>query len=1026
MSRRSGLRIRRASRAIGHIGLAGLVASCAALGCGAGRDSAPARVGPASINGAPETSLRTPGLRAADDPTVAGGRLLPANLDEAHAWGVEPGGGVRAVVGGVRVVTRPDGTILTEDGRLPGAPSSTVEVPERLGGGFLFATGKRLWRGASWLATPRILSDGSVSIERVLVGLDRVYLRFGGGSLAAIDPRDGARLDLGPLPSAPRLVSVASVDAWHAIAIADLRGILVTGDAGSTWRAVPIPVEPAEAFALGDSFRVAGRDAANRLQWWRVGPDLRAEPVEQDPHHDSRRTHLEPASREASKLSGTRGLAAAVTDGWPLADGTALIARDGSLTRVRLADGSCVEEAADAFAMNPARCHPFSLATPRDRGAFGYTCGEPRGQTRIYVWQAGQSRLAEVRRFYEPRQVNAFGNGTLAVRGPCQGLAGSLGSETTVWCVMLPGGRFAERIVRGAGARLVVLSDGRTAVLSPPTDGDLATVRLAVAESAEGSRESFQPVVLPELTSDVARALRFGVWMDGFEERKPGWLSGWVDFAGSALGIEIALSGQAHLGEYIRDAGAPLVAGRWGFVWTASRRGFETTDGGMTWTKGISLPDPLPQSGGYRERVCGPVGCLEAGWVRIGWGVEPRDVSPEPRALPAPRPQSGAPPLRLRCEPSEPVTESQARAIRAPMLGGQGDPVSHFPDFAQGAGPAIPAPDVGVWADPSSGFGSMLRAAPLARVYAWGPHDADWDSNARWELRWVWPWGPAGEVRASAQALAPWPQLDVARGAMVAGGQSGWTVVGGDDPDHALLVMRRSAGTPGAQLLLLETGRAPTSVRAPPDSFEAVEAAARLGGRWYVVASARARDPSAAVVWSVEGAEAHELARVPRVGLDAHPRLYLSRRSDGRALGVAVEGQPDVSRAASLWMMGIDPDSGEASEPTALVSLDAADHAVPACEGDETGWVLDWPYPASVEIRMGERWTASLVGVTARIRVSAARACIESVVGSADREAVTAPEALYRTPLSRSARERELPAMVYSAKTHFHLRCALP
>jgi hypothetical protein len=259
---------------------------------------------------------------------------------------------------------------------------------------------------------------------------------------------------------------------------------------------------------------------------------------------------------------------------------------------------------------------------------------------------------------------------------------------------------------------------------------------------------------------------------------------------------------------------------------------------------------------------------------------------------------------------------------------------------------------------------------------------------------------------------------------MVAGGQSGWTVIGGDDPDHALLVMRRSAGTPGVQILLLESGRAPTLVRAPPDSFEAVGAAARLGGRWYVVSSAKAEDRSDAVVWSVEGAEAHELARVPRVGLDAHPRLYLSRRSDGRALGVAVEGQPDVSRAASLWMMGIDPDSGEASEPTALVPLD--DHAVPACEGDETGWVLDWPYPASVEIRIGERWTASLSGVTARIRLSATRACIESVVGSADREAVTAPEALYRAPLSRSARERELPAMVYSAKRHFHLRCAVP
>ncbi len=38
---------------------------------------------------------------------------------------------------------------------------------------------------------------------------------------------------------------------------------------------------------------------------------------------------------------------------------------------------------------------------------------------------------------------------------------------------------------------------------------------------------------MPELHGDVTRVLREGVWMDGFEERRPGVLGGWIDAAGT-------------------------------------------------------------------------------------------------------------------------------------------------------------------------------------------------------------------------------------------------------------------------------------------------------------------------------------------------------------------------------------------------------------------------------------------------------------------------------------------------------------
>ena len=114
------------------------------------------------------------------------------------------------------------------------------------------------------------------AIAEVLVGLDRVYVRSAQGPLVAIDPRSGAALDLGPLPASPRVASIAALDAWRALAIADLRGALLTLDAGSSWRPVALPIEPARAAPLDEAFSVVGFDRARAPQWWSVLPDGQA------------------------------------------------------------------------------------------------------------------------------------------------------------------------------------------------------------------------------------------------------------------------------------------------------------------------------------------------------------------------------------------------------------------------------------------------------------------------------------------------------------------------------------------------------------------------------------------------------------------------------------------------------------------------------------------------------------------------------------------------------------------------------
>jgi hypothetical protein len=987
---------------VAHVGLAG--------GCAQGA-ARPEAARPHALRAA-HASLRAP-----DDPTVRPARLLPESLDETRSLGADAASGERAIVAGVRIASYPDGMMLAAADRLPSAPASIVALPARLGGGYLFALGAHLWRASSWLASAAPLYTFSAPIAQVQVGLDRVYVRSAQGVLAALDPRSGAHVDLGPLPAAPSVERVAALDAWRAVAVADLRGALVTLDAGSTWRPLGLPIDPSELVTLPDAIAIGGLDEGRQMQWWEVRPDGQATRLPGAPSTSSSSSWSSSSPPSASSLSspsspsatsgpgergtgdamarpfGRRPLVAALEDGWPLLDGTALVARDGALGIVRLSDGALVETSPDAFALKPSRCHPLPLARAGDPGAFGFVCGEPRGRTIVYRWDAGAAQLVELRRFDEPREVLGSGNGALAVRGPCAAGAPAREDAEQAYCIMRPGAAWSEMRFRGEdveAARIVVLGDGRVALVRPPHAGDLSSARLTVTD---GEHATHLPLALPALRSDVARVLRLGVWMDGFEERRPGVLGGWVEGAGSVVGVEIGVDGETRVGEYIRDAGAPVVSGRWGFGWTASRRGFETTDGGMTWTKDLDLPEPIAPSRAVRERACGPVGCIAAGWLRIGWGWAAGDRSP-PAEAPATRPPRthAAATLELDCQPlggrqPEPAAEPAGRAPRGwsaalATMGSYGV-LSAFPPFYGAAPPRFPRDQAGLMADVPAG--TSRQSGSLGHVRAWGPRGGDWDQLGRWEVSWLWPWGGWPDVRSSPTLLAPWPSAELARRALAP--PVAWTLASGDDPDHALLVARRP-GT--AEVFLLESGRAPVGARRPGgEPFADLEDAIRVGDRWYMVTAQLPGELPASVLWLLDGPVAREVARVPRSQLEAHRATRLARRADGRAVGLVVDGHADADRATTTrWVLAIDLESGAISEPEPLAPTDLSDRAVSLCTGEDAGWVLTAPFAGAVRVHLA-RWEGPLAGAVARLRLTRERACVERAFGSVDAGAGT-------------------------------------
>jgi hypothetical protein len=967
--------------------------------------------------------------------------------------GHEPGRGERAIVAGIRVASSPDGSIVAAADRLPSTPTSFVALPERLGGGFLFALGKHLWRSAGWLTPAAPVFTGSSSIAQVLVGLDRAYVRTTQGVLTAIDPRTGTLADLGSLPATPSVVRLAALDAWRAVAVADLRGALVTLDAGSTWRRLPLPIDPGDVVALDESLAVGGLDETRQMQWWEVRADGQTGRLPSPPTAQALQGDAPSTPEPMARMFGPRPLVAALEDGWPLVDGSAIVARDGALARVRLSDGALVESATDAFPLKPARCHPLPLARPGDPGAFGFVCGEPRGPTAIYRWDAPAGRLVEMRRFDSPRVVLSSGNGALAVRGSCDPEAEATppgaparpqaeAEMDQVFCLLPPGGAWTEMHFRGDDvdrARLVVLGDGRVALVRPPRAGDLSSARLTITD---GSRSTHVPLAWPPVKPDAARVLRLGTWMDGFEERRPGVLGGWVDGAGSVIGLEITLAGETRVGEYIHDAGAPVVSGRWGLGWTPSRRGFETVDGGMTWRKDIDVPEPITPARLVRERACGPIGCIAAGWLRVGWGGT-ESTPPEDPPVHLPRPHA-APALDLDCRPVAPHVAKPTSAVPPrevppqplftlrPWPGSAAvspssayGTVTEFRPCLGRSGPPLPAGDRGLQTvDVTGGLERALRGVspPLACIHTWGPKSGDWDQLGRWQVRWLWPWGAAVDARSSTIGQAPWPSLDGARRSL---GQGGSLVFGaGDDPDHALLVARHTAGGAGGEVFVLESDRAPAEVRRPGgDPLADVESATRAGGRWYVSTAQSPGELTATVVWLVDGANAREIARVPRAGTESRPIARLVHRTDGRAVGLVVDGQPDADRGTTMrWVVSVDLESGTVGDPEALAPTDFSDREVSFCTGDDGGWVLDAPYPGAIRVHAASGTEAGLQSVLARMRVTRDHACLERAVGvvEAPPEAFTAPAGAQHP----RAEARTIDIGVLSGRIRYALRCS--
>jgi hypothetical protein len=344
--------------------------------------------------------------------------LLPDLVGERGVVGLEDGH-KRVLIDRMRVIAHEDGSLERAADLLPPGQVTAVKLPSRLGGGYVFYAGSRgsaqLWRAPGWLAKLDPLVQLSVEASEVIPGFDRLYVRLSQNNrLIAIDAQTGAAMPLGPLPPASAYGQMAFADGWRAAVEADLRGLLVTFDAGTTWRPIEIDARSSTLGVIGGDPAVITGDGFTTIDA-RGGVTFRSIDAPADVQ--------EPPARAQGPF-GRRPLRAAVEDGWPDSATTAVVARGGALARVSLRDGAVLEVSTDAYAERQAACHAVRMGT-----SFGFVCGEREGTTALYAFQPPLGMRA-VLRFDKPRFVAPSDNGALVVRGPCGDSDGVLDGRT--------------------------------------------------------------------------------------------------------------------------------------------------------------------------------------------------------------------------------------------------------------------------------------------------------------------------------------------------------------------------------------------------------------------------------------------------------------------------------------------------------------------------------------------------------------------------------------------------------------------
>ncbi|MEO8902517.1 MAG: hypothetical protein ABI488_11035 [Polyangiaceae bacterium] len=911
-----------------------LIAAGAVLPACAAHALAPAAVARVSKAAAPQVLLSSPPLKA--DAGDLGPRLFPPLESSLTASaGVERDGSERLIAYGLRVLAHPNGALELAREYLPAARSAqSLELPSRLGGGFLFyvvsSNATLFFRAPTFTGDLEPFARLDFETDQVVAGFDRLYvLSYRPDRLVALDAEHGTALGLGSLPPSPGYGKMAFVDGWLGAVQVPLRGTLVSFDAGGSWRPLAFPVNrlaadesalllsgPEGTQALDSSGSFSRRDDLS-------GPGNLRDP---DVARALRPTMARDASRIARDVASQRALKQAVLRGFRDADGSFVVASAGTLRRVRPSDGMVLDTDMHAYA-GGGECTALAYG----RG-FGFVCSDDGSQTTLFSF-VPPFGMQRARVFSGARYVASSGNGALVIRGACTGpSSGTPGA----YCIADSAGTFREIHVRGdlGVERVVALADGRVAVIVPPrlgAPGFLSLIDRAAKEQRLPLKYS------PGMASAGVVMLEKGLWLDGFVELPAGFagshatgLAGWVVGAEPFAGVRVALDGTVSVSPPESGIDRVLLSGTRGLLVGRTGHTLESTDGGFEWSD-VDLPSEFDTGRELKDDArlqgCSELGCAFSGFVRVGWkrgSAAPRlRVATLPKSTPLIQP--GGNRWVLRCEATGEVSEAalpQGARARGP---GRSDDANTAPwaPFQETSAPSLGAGEVGY------DTGALDSESAALHAYVWGERGADWGVAGRAQLRALDRFDVKHGIFQSAVTRSPWADASSASEAFGfdgSGNPTTWRALL-DSGQRAATVLTSSRGL--LDLLLFEEGKTVTRIpNAGRLGLGMLSSVVKVPDAWYVGSYNENR---VFTLSRIRGNRVERLAEYPDTGRDPGS-LALVRGIHDDELGIWVMGR-------GWYLFPVDPKTFTLHAPLVQTPADLAE--MPAvCAPDTDGFLL--------------------------------------------------------------------------------------
>jgi hypothetical protein len=919
------------------------VAPLSALGvaCSASAVRAPTPAPRAAVLA--ETSLpSTPALLGPAQVDQQGPRLFPPLEGAAvSVLGEDKDGSQRIVSYGLRLLARPDGAVELSREYLPTARSvRALELPARLGGGFLFyvqsSSTTLFFRAPSFTGTLEPFARLDFEAEQVIAGFDRLYVvAHHPDRIVALSPEQGTAQSLGSLPASPSYGKMAFVDAWFGALSLPLRGTLVSFDAGGSWH--PLAVAATSIEVQDGALRLTGAEGVLDLD--RTGTFTRRDqpsgpPRENEVAQALRAGSASPLAARSREQPHRDALKLAVLRGFRAADGSLLVASSGELLRIRASDGKVLESDEHAYP-GGGECTALSYGS-----GSGFVCNEGPNQTALYAFET-PLRMRRVRSFSGARYVAASGNGSLVIRGSCDGSAADLPGR---YCIARKSGAFEEIRVRGdlGAERVVALADGRVAVIVPPRLGAAGFLSLIDARG----RERRSALKLP--TSGPSALLEKGLWLDGFVELPPAkaattatpttttgqssLLAGWVVGGEPFAGVRVALDGSVTMGRPENGIDRALISANRALLVGRTGRTRESSDGGFEWTD-VELPSEFDAGRELRDdsrlQGCSELGCAFAGFVRVGFRADNTAARLRIGSVPETTQllQPGGSRWVLRCTATGESSEAALPPIARARSSAHADDPSGPPwaPFLEQAPPPLAAGELGYDVGPSDSEGAAFRA------YAWGERSADWTRVGHLQLRLLDRFQVRRGVFQSALTRSPWADATAAGEAFgfdATGNPVSWRAVL-DPNQRAAAVLVSSRGL--LDLLLFDEGK--TVARIPNAgrlgfNFGMLSSVAKLTDAWYLTS---VNEDHGFVLSKVSAGRIERLAQYPDPGHDISS-ASLVHGVGGQELGLWVSGR-------GWYLYPIDSVSHELQAP---LTASPAELAVmpPACVSDADGFLL--------------------------------------------------------------------------------------